>query len=267
MVGFRHLVFRFKNGHALRKLYVVKEGPSVLGWKDQRKLNILLNSNSTEQFLMACEGKDTRKWVLDEFPSVFNGKIGKLRGFTHRIRLKSHATPKIHRAHNIPFIVKGEVEMELEKLGESCIIEPVEALEWGSPLVVARQYNGKVRLCVDLRWLNNNIVVDQFPLPRIDEMLTLTRNAKRFSTLDLSAAYHQVVLDLDRRPLSAFCMLFCCYQFRHMPFGLVAAVCQTLMTQLFGSIPEVTFFQDNILIMDMTKKHHDEVLRKVLNYS
>lgn len=63
--------------------------------------------------------------------------VWKLKGFTHQIRLKWGATPKVYKARNIPFLVRNEVKKESETLLDLNIIEPVEASEWVSPLVVA----------------------------------------------------------------------------------------------------------------------------------
>lgn len=45
-----------------------------------------------------------------------------------------------------------------------------------------------------MRELNKNIIVDKFPLPRINEMLAKTKGVKWFSTIDLTSAYHQIAL-------------------------------------------------------------------------
>lgn len=93
ILGYRSLMFVFKNRTAVCKLYVAAEGPSVLGWKDQGALHIILDPNSPEQILVACDGETTKNWVLKEFPHVFSGKIDKLKGFAHLIRFKSNAVP------------------------------------------------------------------------------------------------------------------------------------------------------------------------------
>lgn len=141
----------------------------------------------------------------------------------------------------------------------------MEASEWISPLVVARRANGKICLCC-LRSLNDDDIVDQYPLPRVDEMLSLTRGAKYFSTIDLSSAYHQISLHHSSRNLTAFCTPFGCFHFRRMPFGLASAAVffQRLIAQLFGDMPGITFFQDDILIMGNNSHQHDSRLRKVL---
>ena len=52
------------------------------------------------------------------------------------------------------------------------IIEPVEESEWVSPMVVQnKKTKGEIRICVDLRKLNDASVHDPFPTPFKDEVL------------------------------------------------------------------------------------------------
>lgn len=163
--------------------------------------------------------------------------------------------------------MRDEVSKELDKLVAAYIIEPIEASDWVSPIVVARRSNGKIRLCVDSRHLNSNIVVDKFPLPKINEMVTCLNNAKWFSTVDLSSAYHQIPLSPESMKLTSFITPFGCFQFKRMPFGLAsaAAVFQRLMFQLFSKEHGVTFFQDDILVFGANEKEHASRLRKVFS--
>lgn len=132
---------------------------------------------------------------------------------------------------------------------------------------MVRKPNGKVRLCIDLRELNKNIIIDKFPLPRINEMLAKTKGIKWFSTIDLTSAYHQIALHPTCKKLTSFITPFGCYQFRWMPFGLAsaAAMFQKLMHRLFRDTEGVQYFQDDILVMGRTKDDHDTKLTKVLS--
>ena len=52
------------------------------------------------------------------------------------------------------------------------IIELVEESEWVSPMVVQdNKTMGEIRICVDLRKLNDASVYDPFPTPFTDEVL------------------------------------------------------------------------------------------------
>jgi hypothetical protein len=49
------------------------------------------------------------------------------------------------------------VKIELDRMLEAGIIEPVEESEWISPMVVQDKKTGEIRICVDLRKLNDAV--------------------------------------------------------------------------------------------------------------
>ena len=52
------------------------------------------------------------------------------------------------------------------------IIEPIKELEWINPIMIQdKKTIGKVRICVDLRKLNDTCLHDPFPTPFTDEVL------------------------------------------------------------------------------------------------
>lgn len=83
------------------------------------------------------------------------------------------------------------VKEELENLCNQNIIELVEDSEWLAQIAVVHKADNIIRLCVDLRALNKEVIVDRFPLPSISEMCTTLADAKRFSTLELASAYYK----------------------------------------------------------------------------
>ena len=71
------------------------------------------------------------------------------------------------------------------------------ASPYGAPILFAKKKDGKLRMCIDYRSLNSNTVLDSYPLPRIDELLTRLKGAKVFSKLDLRDGYHQLPVKLE----------------------------------------------------------------------
>jgi len=63
---------------------------------------------------------------------------------------------------------------------------------WASPVVLARKKNGKLHFCVDYRALNKVTKKDEYPLPRIEDMLDTLGGAAYFTSLDLASGYWQV---------------------------------------------------------------------------
>ena len=64
--------------------------------------------------------------------------------------------------------LKEVVKEELQKLLSANFIYPISNSQWVSPLVIIPKKNGKWRVCVDYKELNNATQKDHFPLPFID---------------------------------------------------------------------------------------------------
>jgi hypothetical protein len=66
---------------------------------------------------------------------------------------------------------KDKVKIELDKMLEAGIIEPVEESKWIIPMVVQDKKTREIRICVDLRKLNDDCLHDPFPTPFTEEVL------------------------------------------------------------------------------------------------
>ena len=75
----------------------------------------------------------------------------------------------------------------------NCIVP--SSSPYGAPILFARKKDGRLRMCIDYRQLNENTIKDAYPLPRIDELMGRLNGAKYFSKLDLRDGYHQIEMD------------------------------------------------------------------------
>ena len=57
---------------------------------------------------------------------------------------------------------------------------------WASAVVLVRKKDGGLRLCIDLRKLNNRTVKNGYSLARIEDTLDCLHGTVWFSTLDLN---------------------------------------------------------------------------------
>ncbi len=157
--------------------------------------------------LQICDGQvstDQCTHPVSSIDAKSENRLGCARGFVHRVQVRPGSQPVQQKLRRLPFSIRNEVSKELQKLVQQDVIEPVDASEWVSPIVVTRKKDGGIRLCVDLREPNKAVVVDSFPLPHMEEMFANLCGATVFSTLDLQSAYHQVTLHEDSRSLTAF---------------------------------------------------------------
>lgn len=133
-------------------------------------------------------------------------------------------------------------------------------------MVVAAKRDGRVRLRVDLRHLNQAIVPDVFPLPHLDDLLVELHGARWFSKLDALSAYHQVKLDERSRDLTTFVTQWVLFRYKRVCFGLASAPAafQRLMKNLLQGLKGVVIYLDDILVFGASKEEHNVRLRIVL---
>ena len=72
--------------------------------------------------------------------------------------------------------------------------------------------------------INRFIVLDAYPLPRIDQQVNEPEKCKWFSTLDLKSAYYQVALATEDRAYTAFEADGKLYQYCRLPFSVTNGV-------------------------------------------
>jgi len=100
---------------------------------------------------------------------------------------------------NQSFVIQGKFHLLLKsllkQLQEKGILEQVKYSEWATPLVPVLKTDGKIHLCGDYKVTVNPILdVDQYPLLKLQELLATLSDGQKFTKLDLSAAYQQMLL-------------------------------------------------------------------------
>ena len=85
------------------------------------------------------------------------------------------------------------------------IIEPMEESEWVSPMVVQdKKTKGEIRICLDLRKLNDASIHDPFPTPFTDEVLDNVGGQEVYSFTDGFSGYHQIRIHEEDRYKTTF---------------------------------------------------------------
>ncbi|KAL7839056.1 hypothetical protein SRHO_G00257140 [Serrasalmus rhombeus] len=248
----------FRDRSVMAELYIVQRGSAVLG----RDLFSALQLQILNGIVSSAACNRSVSAVVATQQNV----LGCAKGFLHQVKTRSDVQPVQQKLRRLPFSVREAVSAELRKLVEQDVIEPIEASEWVSPIVVTRKKNGGVRLCVDLREPNKGVVVDSFPLPHMEEMFTELRGATLFSTLDLQSAYHQVMLHEDSRNLTAFITHDGLFRFKRIPYGLASAPScfQRMMSIILKGQVGVQCYLDDIIVSGATAEDHDKNLESVL---
>ena len=89
-------------------------------------------------------------------------------------------------ARSVPFITKGAIGAEFDRLETEGILETVPHSEWAAPIVAVPRKDGTFRICRDCKvTVNQDLDVYQYPLPKPEELLTSLAVEQRFPKLDL----------------------------------------------------------------------------------
>ena len=173
-------------------LVVAGDGPSLLGrnWLryiqlDWKQINSMSQSPLTE--------------LLRENNSLFKDELGKVEQYRATLQVRQDARPRFFKPRPVPFAIKASIKEELDKLEASGVIEKVEHSEWAAPIVPVPKKNGKFRICGDYKvTINQALDLDQYPLPKPEDLFATLAGGKKFTKLDLSLkAYQQLLLDED----------------------------------------------------------------------
>ena len=109
---------------------------------------------------------------------------------------------------------------EVRRLEAQGIIERSNS-PWRAQVVVVKK-NDKNRLVIDYSTtINQFTLLDAYPLPSMMELINEIALYKVFSTIDLRAAYHQIIIRDADKPYTAFEANNRLFQFKRLPFGVM----------------------------------------------
>jgi hypothetical protein len=134
----------------------------------------------------------------DMFPTNFIEMKGIERDLGEmKVPLKLEAISIRHRPYILNPIYKQKVKVEIDRMLELGIIEPVEEYEWIIPMVVQEKKQGRIRICLYMRklndsFLNDPFLHDPFPTTFIDEVLENVGGQKAYSFTYGFSGYHQI---------------------------------------------------------------------------
>eukprot|EP00253_Pinus_taeda_P035663 PITA_35663 len=138
-----------------------------------------------------------------------------------KITLKLDVKLVKQRPYHLNPKYKEKVCLELDRMLAVGIIKPVEESDWVSTMVVQeKKQKDEIRICVDLRKLNDACVHDPFPTPFTNGVLDNVGGQEAYSFTDGFFGYHQIEITLEDRSKTTFATDWGCFQYIVMSFGL-----------------------------------------------
>lgn len=168
-----------------------------------------------------------------------------------------HYTPAAHYDKHLQ-----EYYAQLE---ENDVVERVSDNSYVSPITVVSQTD-KLRICVDMRKLNEHVPNYSNYIPRIMDIVRKMGNNKFFSEFDLTSAYNQVELHPDVRKYCRVRVGNTVYQYKRVVFGhkYAPTFFQSMMQRLMSGI-DVLVYLDNIVVCGQTVEESWEKIGKFLD--
>ena len=156
------------------------------------------------------------------------------------------------------------VKEEIEKLLAAKVIHSGRS-RWSAPFIEVPKGDGGKYLVINYRALNKVTRKFTWPMPKVENIFSKLNGATYFTTLDLRAGYHHILLDKPSIPKTAFDSPFVKYEYVKVPFGLAQAPAnfQELMTGILKDFNFAIAYLDDIIIFSMTLQDHLPHIRKV----
>ena len=263
VLGQLHVHVKYGEQRAPLVLLVVDgEGPSLMGRNWLRYIR--LDWKSIHAVIDA--GVATPDQLTEKYADIFTDELGKVSDLKVTLHVKSDARPIFKKPRPVPFAIKEKIERELDELESNGVITKITHSEWAAPIVPVPKKNGRFRICGDYKvTLNQALDVDQYPLPKPDDLFATLAGGKQFSTLDLSQAYTQVPLDDESAKLVAIHTHRGLYKYNRLPFGVASApaMFQKLTDTVLRDIPHVICYLDDILVTGTNEEEHLRNLESV----
>ena len=209
--------------------------------------------------------------LLQDWKHIFSSSdtdIGFVSLVKHKIHLDNEV-PFKQRHRKIPGGVYDEVRKHLKELLDANVIKKSHS-PWASNIVLVRKKDHSLRLCVDYRQLNSRTVKDSYALPRIDDILEGLAGSHYFSVLDMKSGYHQIEIQDEHKPRSAFTVgPLGLYEYIRMPFGMSNApgTYQRLMDECLDGLSHhiCHVYLDDVIVFSDSFEEHVSRLRQVFS--
>ena len=197
----------------------------------------------------------------------------------HIDRLPPHEPARIHlidaykkisnRSYSCPRQYKDAFATLIQERLKSGFIRPSSS-SFASPSFIIPKKDPKAlpRWVCDYRQLNSNTIPDNYPLPRIDEILADCGKGKIWSTIDMTDSFFQTRIHPDDIHKTAVTTPLGAYEWCVMPMGLRNSPpihqrrVMNVLREHIGSICHV--YMDDIIIWSQTVEEHEHHLRLIL---
>ena len=170
----------------------------------------------------------------------------------------------------VSFLKGVEIVNQTTKMSTSGVIGESRAPAHSQVMLTVKP-DGSWRFCIDFRRLNAVTKSNNWPLPKIKEMLERLGRTKSkwFGVIDLTKGYYQAPLHQDSQHLTAFITPDGLWEWKRVPMGLKGAGAyfqRAMATEVLSDLlyTRCEVYLDDIIIYGRTEEEFAENLKAVL---
>jgi hypothetical protein len=201
-----------------------------------------------------CSVKQVIFWNLSAFG--LNGRLGKDPEHID-IPIKPGTEPVLLPPFPMSPANCKVIDQQIDQWIKLGVIELSKSL-WGAPAFIVYR-NGKPWMIVDLWWLNEQVINDEYLLPKQEDILQTLTGMQWLTTLDALSGFTQLTMTPSGEKL-AFGMHRGLWQFKRMPFrycngpGVFQHIMQGILAPYLWIFALV--YIDNIVVFSWTFDNH-----------
>lgn len=252
-------------------LLIVNEGNTNLAgrnWISPLKLMTAFDSSMKYEVQNLSRSQLSLDGVLKEYKEMFLPGLGLLKGIQVHLTCKEEAVPKFFKARTVPYAYKEKLDEEIDRLLTEGILEPVKTSEWATPIVPVLKQDRRIRICGDFKLtVNKSTELEQYPLPKIEDLFAQLSGGTTFTKLDLRDAYCQLELDEESRRLLVINTHRGLFRYTRLAFGVASApaIFQREIEKILQGVKGASVYLDDLLVTGGNEDEHLQNLSEVLS--
>ena len=173
-----------------------------LGTEEEPRVTFMSGHLGPEQFARILEVlkkyKDCFAWSYTELPGLDRKLV------EHKLPIKAGFEPYQQAPRRMAPDIILKVKEEIERLVAANFIRHARYVEWLSNIVLVMKKNGKLRICVDFRNLNNATPKDEYPMPMADLHVDGVAGYQILSMMAGHSGYNQIFIAKEDVHKTAF---------------------------------------------------------------
>ena len=206
---------------------------------------------------------------MDDFGDIFSinrWDLGNCDATSHRKDVKPGSQPIKLPNRRMTVQHKDDLEEKLDAFITKGLITACHS-PYSAPAMLVPKKNGKLRLVLDYRKLNEQTTKSCWPMPSFEEIFDTLQGSAYFTTIDMSWGSYQLPMEPKSQNNTAFSTPFGSFNWLRMPMGLTGSpdTFPSLMEHVFVrltwniSVP----YLDDCIIFSKTPGEHIKKLQQV----